>query len=62
MAGAAVSPKSAPPPAVEVRCDPALPAWLQAVDIWAFGVLLWELYHGARAWAGLSQPQVMAGE
>jgi serine/threonine protein kinase len=29
----------------------------QAVDSWAFGVLLWEMYHGSRAWAGLAYPQ-----
>lgn len=25
--------------------------------MWAFGVMLWEVFHGTRAWAGLSHPQ-----
>ena len=30
-----------------------------AGDAWAFGVLLWELAHGSRAWASMSHAQVM---
>ena len=31
-----------------------------AGDAWAFGVLLWELAHGCRAWASMSHAQVVA--
>ena len=31
----------------------------KSADVWAFGVLLWEMYAGQRAWAGMSYTQVM---
>ncbi len=31
----------------------------KSADVWAFGVLLWEMYSGQRAWAGMSYTQVM---
>jgi len=27
--------------------------------VWAFGILMWEMYSGRRAWLGLSYIQVM---
>jgi hypothetical protein len=31
---------------------------LSLQDVYSFGVLLWEMYCGTRAWAGLSSAQV----
>ena len=31
----------------------------KAADCFSFGVLLWEMASGARAWAGLTHPQIM---
>lgn len=31
----------------------------QAADVYAFGVLVWEMVCGVRAWEGLTPPQVM---
>lgn len=30
----------------------------RSADVWAFGVLLWEMYSGHRAWLSLSYSQV----
>lgn len=34
-------------------------AMSHAVDVYAFGVVLWELYTAQRAWAGMRQAQIV---
>jgi len=29
------------------------------VDVYAMGVLFWEMYHGCRAWGGMTQTQII---
>jgi serine/threonine protein kinase len=33
----------------------------RATDVFSFGVLLWEMYNGKRAWAGKSAVQILYG-
>ena len=40
------------------RCH-AAGALSHAVDVYAFGVVLWELYTAQRAWAGMRQAQIV---
>ena len=32
---------------------------MQAADTFAFGVLLWEMYHGVRAWSSMNHAQII---
>ena len=32
---------------------------MQAADPFALGVLMWEMYHGVRAWSSMNQAQII---